>query len=351
MRPIVRPCLVTLLSIVAATAYFAPAPAVAQDGLRQHAELRFAEQEPSTPTAATFDIDYVNPDDPNAKPSSVRRIVSEFAPGTVVDTSVPDQCMASDGQLAASGAAACPTGSQVGAGYVRIDTGFPGPERFLEQDIALFNRDGQLIFLFTNRDTGLRFVSRCPIEGTRITCTSPPLPGTPPDGGAVDLVHEDLFEISRRVNGQRRAYIQTPPACPPSGAWTNLSEFTYADGVTQTVETQSPCVATAGGGKEECRGREATHPGSPGSDAIVGTDGDDVIFAGQGDDRIRSGGGNDRICAGRGRDLLAGGGGDDWLHAGRGDDQLRGGGGSNKLRGNKGDDACDGRGRERSCEA
>jgi hypothetical protein len=43
------------------------------------------------------------------------------------------------------------------------------------------------------------------------------------------------------VSRNGRNYITTPPACPPSGTWTNRVGFTYFDGVTQTVESGSAC--------------------------------------------------------------------------------------------------------------
>jgi hypothetical protein len=169
----------------------------------------------------------------------VRKVVSDFAEGTHINTSVPEQCTATDAQLMVQGATACPAGSKVGGGFVRIDTGFAGDARFLNEDVSLLNNEDELIFLFTDRASGARVVNRAVVEGSRTTTTAPPLPGTPPDGGAVDVVQLELDEISRR--GGERGYITTPGECPNNRAWTNAVSFTYADGASQTVETESPC--------------------------------------------------------------------------------------------------------------
>src|SRR5919106_267625 len=191
--------------------------AAAQNGSRQSAALRFVEQRPGVPSAVTFDIDYVNPDDPSAKPPAVRKVVSDFAEGTHINTSVPEQCTATDAQLMLQGATACPAGSKVGGGFVRIDTGFAGDARFLNEDVTLLNNEDEVIFLFTDRAGGARVVNRAVVEGSRTTTTAPPLPGTPPDGGAVDVVQLHLDEISRSVGGDELGYISTPRECPDSG--------------------------------------------------------------------------------------------------------------------------------------
>ncbi|MEK6276723.1 MAG: calcium-binding protein [Actinomycetota bacterium] len=282
----------------------------------------------------TFNIDYVNPDDANAKPIPVRTIISRLAEGTQIDTSVPEQCTAADVQLMLLGPDVCPAKSRVGFGYARIDTGFSGSSRFLENDLVLFNRDGQLIVLFTERGTGARLVSRCPIEGRRVTCSAPPLPGTPPDGGAVDVVQERLFEVTKSVGNARRGYITTPGECPGGQGWTNLASFGYADGASQTVETKSSC--SAGGGKS---GRCANDwNGSRKADRHAGTENGDQLFGFGGNDRLKGRHGDDCLYGGRGNDKLRGGGGDDRLSGSRGADRLVGGSGSDLLLGARGRD-------------
>ena len=235
------------LALCAALALSAVGPARAETGSRQSAKAVFVEKRPGLPSGLMFDADYVNPSDPGAKPPAVRTVVETLAQDARFDTAVPARCDATDAQLVALGESACPPGSKVGTGFIRIDTGFPEPNRFFDVDVTFLNNTEQLIFLSTERKTGGRVVSRAAIQGGRLTSMAPPLPGTPPDGGAIDVVHTRLDAISREVGGVRRGYITTPSACPPGGAWTNTLSFTYADGVTQTVASESPC---AGSGEE-----------------------------------------------------------------------------------------------------
>lgn len=308
--------------------------AEAQTGSRQGASVKFGQELPGTPTGVSIDIDYVNPDDAAAKPIPVRTIVVLLAPGTQIDTSVPEQCTAADAQLMLLGPDVCPQKSRVGTGYVRIDTGFSGDSRYIENDLAIFNQTSQLIVLFTDRASGARLASRCPIEGRKISCSAPPLPGTPPDGAAVDVVQERLFEVTKNVGGARRGYITTPGECPQARDWTNLATFGYVDGVSQSVETKAAC--SPGGGKS---GRCANDwSGSRKGDRHSGTDLGDQLFGFQGNDRLRGGSGDDCIRGGRGDDKLRGGKGDDELSGSSGDDRLAGGPGSDLLRGGRGAD-------------
>jgi hypothetical protein len=160
---------------------------------------------------------------------------------------------------------------------------------------------------------------------------APPLPGTPPDGAAVDLVKLRISEVSRQAGGVRRGYLTTPGECPNGGSWTNAFRFTYHDGVSQTVPTESACDRTAG-----ATGRCANSwNGSRGPDRHLGTGKGDRLFGFSGDDR------------------LAGRGGGDCLHGQSGDDELRGGRGRDRLRGGPGFDTCvggPGRDRFKGCE-
>ena len=216
--------------------------------LRQTGSLTFTEQRPGRSSEVVLTTDYVNPDDPSAKPPAVRRTEVILAEGAKIDTSAPELCTASDAALIAQGAAACPAGSRVGGGSLRVDTGFPSPARHFDADVTLLNNANQLIFLSTERSTGARVVSRSVVEGRVVRNSVPVLPGTPPDGGALDRQEFTRNEITRRVDGETRSYITTPERCPPEGFWLNEARFYYADGVVQTLRARSPCRSDASGG-------------------------------------------------------------------------------------------------------
>jgi hypothetical protein len=206
-------------------------------GSRQSAELTFGKKRPGVGTGLFVGIDYVNPANPSAKPPAVRRVVIQPAQGARFDTSVPDLCTATDAQLTALGESACPAGSKVGEGVVTVDTGIPGPGRFVTADVDFLNNTNQLIYVNTVRGTLARTIIRAQVSPSQIVTDAGMLPGTPPDGGAIDTVDVHFPPIVRGG----RAYVTTPPSCPRSRFWVNRMTFTYADGVQQSVDSTSPC--------------------------------------------------------------------------------------------------------------
>jgi hypothetical protein len=227
----------------------------AGEGSYQSAKLVFDQTKPDKPSGTVVDIDYQNPADPQAQPPAVRRVVEEFAPGARLDTSVPGKCTASDGDLMLLGEQACPPGSKVGTGEVTVDTGVPGPARFVAAHVDFFNNVDQLIYLNTVQGTGARTVIRAQVAGRRVTTDVTTLPGVPPDGGAIDTVHASFPAFATAERG----YLTTPPDCPSSGKWTNSIIFTYANGVTQTTDNSSPCEPTQTKHRKKCRHRKRHH--------------------------------------------------------------------------------------------
>ena len=212
---------------------------------RQEASYTLSSQQPRTSTAETLKVDYVNPDDPAAKPPAVSRVVTRLPRGARYDTGVPASCTASDAELMALGDGACPVGSAIGGGVVTVDTGFPGPARIVTADVQFFNNaddpDGEFIFLNTVRGTGARTVIRADVRRRRTITEAGFLPGTPPDGGAIDTVDVTIDQVSRKVNGTVHNYVTTPRRCPARGSWATRGRFTYPDGVSQTVGDRTPC--------------------------------------------------------------------------------------------------------------
>ncbi len=167
----------------------------------------------------------------------------------------------------------------------------------------------------------------------------PPVPAAPPPDPflALKRVRVALDRVSKRDGEGRRAFITTPPSCPPTRAWTNRATFTYRDMVSQTEASRSPC-----------RAAETTNTGTAGDDVLVGTAGDDVIRCGAGNDRVDALGGDDVIDCGSGHDVVRGGPGNDRLLGRSGDDALSGGDGDDVLVGDSGNDRLvGGSGRDR----
>ena len=239
----------------AAVVGLASVPAVghAAGTSRQTASFVFDQQRPARNTGTQLSIDYVNPDDPAAKAPAVQKVVIKLASGAVIDTSVPARCGASDGELMASGPAACPAASRVGTGQLDADTGFPGPARVLQNDVTLLNNEDELILLLESKSQPTsRLVARATISRGTITSEVPPLPGGPPDGFVA--IKRVRLKLEPRSAG-RRAYVTTPPSCPRSRNWTNTISFTYRDNVTQSTVNGSRCTGSSGGGRGGSPGR------------------------------------------------------------------------------------------------
>ncbi len=234
-----------LVAALAAGAVAAPAgAALAQGPSRQTATVVFSEKATSSPTGATVKIRYRAPADAAGKPPAVQKIVTTFAPGTTVDTTVPAVCGASDAMLMSEGVEACPAQSVVGAGAVTLDTGVEG-QRFVENELALLNNAGELIMLTTVRGSSppTRAVVRGKIVGNTIVSEIPPIPGGAPDGfTAIRDVDFKVAPIVNRMGGEARAYLTTPASCPSTRLFANSLAFTYRDGVTQEVPSPSACT-------------------------------------------------------------------------------------------------------------
>jgi hypothetical protein len=237
-----RPRLVLLILGIALLASAAAAPAA--DDSRQAATYELTEQRPGTGTSERFSFDYVNPGDPESKPPAVRRVVTTLPRGARFDTSVPARCTASDAELTAEGGAACPPESAIGGGVITVDTGLPGEGRIVTADVEFFNNTDEFIYVNTVRGTEARTIIRAAVEDRRTITNADMLPGTPPDGGAIDTVEIEVLNTSAVIEGVTRNYITTPKRCrgrKDDPHWTTRVEFTYADGVTQTVPTHTPC--------------------------------------------------------------------------------------------------------------
>jgi hypothetical protein len=235
--PTLRICGSAFLALLATVAGFGALAAAAGENSRQTADSGLTAQRTAGPTGTRTAIDYFDPGDRGGKPPAVRKVELRLPRGTRIDTSVSVRCKASDAELMAQGADACPKRSSVGGGFLRLDTGVPGPGRYQDGDVKLLNNDSELIFLSTTRDGGAHVVTRAKVRGRTIVTGVPVLPGAPPDGAALDKARTHLERIT--VDGH--AYIRTPAHCPPRGHWTVRHRFTYDDGVIQVVRSPTPC--------------------------------------------------------------------------------------------------------------
>jgi hypothetical protein len=230
----------TAMLIAAGTIGVARAGAQSETPRQTYSE-RFTTDEPGAVTGRAYAIDWVNPNDPDSKPTSFSHLHVELAEGARFDTSAIPQCRASDAELIAAGASACPRDSLVANDDTLLDTGFPEPGRYLTSDLVFFNNRDELVILATIRENGARAVLRAQVRENTIDLDVPTLPGTPPDGAAAKRQRGTFYARSTRRDGRQRNYLTTPPTCPSSGYWVNKVTYTYRDGVKQTAQSRSPC--------------------------------------------------------------------------------------------------------------
>jgi hypothetical protein len=224
-------------SALCATAADAAAP-------RQAGSMTYTSTVPGSPTGLELKLDFRNPDDPGAKPHAVRRMVVHGPPGGVIDTTVPPQCHASDAELMAQGASACPPETRIGTAVVVSDLGGVGfPPRYSTTHVSDFNNQGEIIGFGQSDDLPVfRTVDHTKIEGDTSTTELPLVPGAPPPEpfAAFKSFH---FKFPPYVRGNR-TYNRTPPTCPAAGYWTMKIDLTYIDGVTESVVSRSPCQSS-----------------------------------------------------------------------------------------------------------
>ena len=120
-----------------------------------------------------------------------------------------------------------------------------GPPSTFSVSFDIFNDKNQLIFVAKQPDTGMVIqASRSTIQDGTITTNIAATPGGPPDGqSSVQSIHFQLKQVTTTRDGAVASYLTTPPTCPSSGLWTSTGTFTYADGISQTIEPTTPCLS------------------------------------------------------------------------------------------------------------
>ena len=247
--------------VLAVVALAAQASAVSEPPRQTYSD-RFTTDVPGAATGRTYAIDYFKRGDPDGKPHAFSHLRVELAEGARFDTSAIARCEASDAELIAAGASACPPESRVGVDETVVDTGFAGPGRYFTTDFVFFNNKDQLILLATAREYGARVVVRGQIGKNTLDIENPMIPGTPPDGAAAKS-QRGRFDPHSTVRGRKQAnYLTTPPTCPARGHWVNRVVYTYRDGIKQTAQSKSPCrrPGAAAGDEDAPRIRAAGIP-------------------------------------------------------------------------------------------
>lgn len=185
-------------------------------------KLDFTSERPGKPTGLVTRVNFAPANDDTA----VRKIVTTLEDGTKVHRSVPERCTASNVQLIAQGAEACPEGSIVGDGVIEDSD-------FGTSDLTLFTNRDEAIVLAELRGSNppARVVRRQKVADDRKLVIKLP------EGFVLERAQLELFRIKSNGDG----FIETPKSCPGAGTWTNKANFEYGDDVQQRERRLSPC--------------------------------------------------------------------------------------------------------------
>jgi hypothetical protein len=218
-------------AVIAAVA--AGGSALASTGKRADFELGFDTKQPATNAALVLHVVYKAANDPDAKPSPIRKVVIAAPEGTRFDTKAVPQCKASDDELRAEGSGACPPESRIGAGKLTADTGFGPPADPVKADLTLFNTGDAVLEVVSAEGTDrVLGTDRLHVDGSTLTGAPPVTPGGPPDGETA--VRQIDFTIEAASG-----FVTTPAKC--TGEWTSTGTFGFKDGAEETLKSVVGC--------------------------------------------------------------------------------------------------------------
>jgi hypothetical protein len=255
----VRAGLVVQLVLLGAATLPVAAAATPVSGPHETIDSRYTTTRPNAPSGFSFSGTYHAAGDPSGYPPYMRKMVFYNRAGARYDTSVPERCSASDVELAAFGAAACPPGSRLGGGTTK--TSFMGSSP-TSVDVDFFNNSSEQIILA--RSPLLATVARGRIyrDGSVEFASPTCYPSLQPVGCPVDDVLQlestiNLPAYTRTVGGRTRSWLTMPRTCPASRHWDGPVRLWWADGTVDTVITSAPC--TRAGGRRASVRRRAMH--------------------------------------------------------------------------------------------
>jgi hypothetical protein len=224
--------LCTLAAFVALTAV---APAQSPAPVYESFKLRYTNKATDAPTGIVLAVR--QRDTPaGQQPPTVRKSVFRLTRGTSFDTDAIRRCGASDAEIEAGGAGACPPASRLGRGEADVFLGAGGE---LTLDVTAFNARRELVVVLATPSTGAVIrVIRARIRRSTVTAVFPKVPLA---GGFEAALTR--FELRLRAKGSlRRPWAATPAVCPRSGRWRVSYTATYDEPVgPETVRDASRC--------------------------------------------------------------------------------------------------------------
>jgi hypothetical protein len=202
-----------------------------------------------SPTGTSFSGKFHAAGDEQGYPPYSTRNTFHPPAGFRYDTSVPDQCTASDLELQLLGPEACPPGSKLGEGTVDGILQSPFAHEIELTHFTLrqyiFNNAGEQIVLVESTPgytvSRGKFMPDGSLDFVHPTCF--PLPPTGCLDDNIVLLSETgvISPYTRATPDGVRSYATTPPTCPASGYWSTTIDLYWSDGSVDNVVTRQPC--------------------------------------------------------------------------------------------------------------
>jgi hypothetical protein len=176
----------------------------------------------------------------------MNKMIFYAPPGFHYDTTVPDQCTATDAQLSVQGPSACPAGSRLGEGTTEGLFYYPFAHQYtfdhFIHHLDVLNGVNEQILLVESEGWTVqrgRFQPDGSLEFDSTTCFPATPTGQCADDYIVQLGSATTIPLYSNAKG---SYATTPPTCPKTRAWATTVRFWWNDGSTDSVVTTQPCA-------------------------------------------------------------------------------------------------------------
>jgi hypothetical protein len=211
--------------------------AFASTQFTQTADIKFTTPKTGTPAGVSADLEAADPGEPGGKPKSSLKVVVNFPRGTKYDTTVPGVCKADDQTIQQTNGSACPANSKVGTGSA-VANAAPAAST-VGENITAYNAKNQIIFLLTPADPlGQTFVLRGKLSGNKLTTIVPQF-----NVAGIKVVLTVFKLKTKVVKKSGKSYLTTAKKCNKPKKFETVTNFTYDDGTTQSVVSDTPCRA------------------------------------------------------------------------------------------------------------
>jgi hypothetical protein len=244
--PLLRTAIAALLAsaLLALTASSALAAPTSFE--RGTVDQSYTTTKPAKPTGVGFEGTFHAAGDPQGEPPAMTKLVYHPPAGFRYDTSVPDQCTATDAQLSMQGPDACPPGSVIGTGTAEGLLYDPTATFLIHEfkhEITIVNNANEQIVLMKNEGYTVirgKFRADGALEFNPPTCF--PWPQSVAACPAHNAILDYNATMVQPYVTDSGSYATTPGRCPRDRTWDTTIEMHWNDGAVDNIVTEQPCT-------------------------------------------------------------------------------------------------------------